>query len=153
VPYVVQGPAGPLYADFHALRHTYVSMLDRAGVSAKTAQALARHSDVRMTLNRYTHADQASMARAVNGLGLPGIGSTLPNEAPTYDQLAAAVVVLRGVLAGLLGADHGRQSAPANSGLFAATFALKIDPPGNSLTQPETETASTACLLTSRKLA
>jgi integrase len=106
VPYVVQGPGGPLYADFHALRHTFCTMLERSGVTPKVAQALARHSDVRMTLNRYTHADQASMARAVNGLGLPASGNTvLPEQAPTYDQLAAAVLVLHGVLAGLLGAN------------------------------------------------
>jgi integrase len=133
VPYVVRGPNGPEYADFHALRHTFCTMLERSGVTPKVAQALARHSDIRMTLNRYTHADQASMARAVERLALPGPGAPGPNEAPTYDQLAAAVVVLRGVLAGLL--------LPGDSGLFAPLFALKLDPPGNSLTRPETETA------------
>src|SRR5205823_3118198 len=38
VPYEVQGPDGPLYADFHALRHTFVSMLARSGATVKQAQ-------------------------------------------------------------------------------------------------------------------
>ena len=29
VPYVVEGPDGPLFADFHALRHTYLTLLGR----------------------------------------------------------------------------------------------------------------------------
>ena len=31
IPYVVEGPDGPLYADLHALRHTFIAMLDDAG--------------------------------------------------------------------------------------------------------------------------
>jgi integrase len=31
IPYVVQGADGPLFADFHALRHSYVAMLDQTG--------------------------------------------------------------------------------------------------------------------------
>src|SRR6266478_3853403 len=44
VPYVIDGPDGPLYADFHALRHSYITYLDRGGVSLRTAQEMARHS-------------------------------------------------------------------------------------------------------------
>jgi site-specific recombinase XerD len=32
------------FADFHGLRHTFVTNLCRAGVSPQTAQSLARHS-------------------------------------------------------------------------------------------------------------
>jgi integrase/recombinase XerD len=42
--------------DFHALRHSYITELERSGVSVKLAQELARHSDIRLTMNRYTHA-------------------------------------------------------------------------------------------------
>jgi hypothetical protein len=38
VPYVDQTADGPLFADFHALRHTYITLLGRAGVSPKVAQ-------------------------------------------------------------------------------------------------------------------
>lgn len=47
-----------LYADFHAMRHTFITNLCRANVSPKTAQALARHSDIRLTMNVYSHIDQ-----------------------------------------------------------------------------------------------
>jgi integrase/recombinase XerC len=38
-------------ADFHALRHSYITLLERSGVSPKLAQELARHSDIRLTMN------------------------------------------------------------------------------------------------------
>jgi site-specific recombinase XerD len=38
IPYAIDGPDGPLYADFHALRHTYITELGRAGVELRTAQ-------------------------------------------------------------------------------------------------------------------
>jgi integrase len=41
-------------ADFHALRHSYITLLERSGVSPKLAQELARHSDIRLTMNVYT---------------------------------------------------------------------------------------------------
>ncbi len=57
-----------LYADFHALRHTFIMNLCRANVSPKTAQALARHSDIRLTMNVYTHIDQQEQAAAIGML-------------------------------------------------------------------------------------
>ena len=41
IAYVVQGPNGPEYADFHSLRHSYISNLVAAGVNPKVAQDLA----------------------------------------------------------------------------------------------------------------
>ncbi len=41
--------------DFHALRHTFISRLAKAGVHPKVAQDLARHSDIKLTMNLYTH--------------------------------------------------------------------------------------------------
>ena len=43
IPYTVQGPNGPEYADFHALRHTYLTLLGRSGVDLRTQQELAGH--------------------------------------------------------------------------------------------------------------
>ena len=40
--------------DRHALRTTFVSWLSAAGVSPRTAQALARHTDIRLTMANYT---------------------------------------------------------------------------------------------------
>ncbi len=42
------------YADFHALRKTFITNLSRVGVSPTTAQLLARHSDINLTMNTYT---------------------------------------------------------------------------------------------------
>lgn len=47
--------ANDRYADFHALRHTFISNLARAGVHPRNAQALARHSTIDLTMNVYTH--------------------------------------------------------------------------------------------------
>src|SRR5437762_14352658 len=44
-----------LVADFHALRHTFISNLARGGVHPKVAQALARHSTITLTMDRYSH--------------------------------------------------------------------------------------------------
>ena len=63
-----------LFADFHGLRHTFISNLGKAGVKPKTAQILARHSDIRLTLNIYTHVDQEAQIAAINALpGVPGV--------------------------------------------------------------------------------
>ena len=59
------------FADFHANRHTFITNLSRAGVSPKTAQTLARHSDIRLTLDIYTHTDLAEKFDAVGRLPAP----------------------------------------------------------------------------------
>ncbi len=60
------------FADFHSLRHTFITNLCRAKVSPKVAQMLARHSDIRLTLNIYSHAADDERAAAINALpGLP----------------------------------------------------------------------------------
>lgn len=55
-------------ADFHSLRHSYITLLSRCGVSPKVAQELARHSDIRLTMQTYTHAGLYDLAGAVEGL-------------------------------------------------------------------------------------
>ena len=50
----------PAYASgevayFHALRHTFITMLASSGVHAKVAQQLARHSTITLTMDRYSH--------------------------------------------------------------------------------------------------
>lgn len=66
------------YADFHALRHSYVSRVVRTGASPKTAQILARHSDIRLTLGRYAHAALHDLSAAVEAL--PSLSSPKPDS-------------------------------------------------------------------------
>lgn len=54
--------------DFHALRHTFITNLALAGVSPKVAQALARHSTITLTLDRYTHLRAEDERSAVDAL-------------------------------------------------------------------------------------
>jgi hypothetical protein len=56
------------YADFHALRHSFISNLVSGGVHPKTAQRLARHSTITLTMDRYTHLRRDDLADAVTAL-------------------------------------------------------------------------------------
>jgi len=61
-------------ADFHALRHTFITHLARSGVHPKVAQALARHSTITLTMDRYTHTileDRTAALAALPDLGAP----------------------------------------------------------------------------------
>jgi integrase len=67
IPYVVDGPDGPLFADFHSLRHSYITALGRAGVDLRTAQELAGHSSPTLTA-RYSQRRIHDLAGAVEKL-------------------------------------------------------------------------------------
>src|SRR5262249_50648953 len=58
--------------------------LERSGVSPKQAQELARHSDIRLTMNVYTHAGLYDLGSAV--ASLPAI---LPENRKHFEPLAA----------------------------------------------------------------
>ena len=60
-----------LFADFHGLRHLFISSLERAGVTPKMAQTLARHSDIRLTLGVYTHVELDDQTAAIEALPAP----------------------------------------------------------------------------------
>jgi integrase len=62
-------------ADFHALRHSFITRLVKAGIKPKEAQTLARHSTITLTMDRYTHVGLHDSAAAVESLpGIPGAG-------------------------------------------------------------------------------
>jgi integrase/recombinase XerD len=54
--------------DFHALRHTFITNLAAGGVHPKIAQTLARHSTITLTMDRYSHAETAAVAKALEVL-------------------------------------------------------------------------------------
>jgi len=62
VPY--QNAAGE-YADFHSLRHSYITRLLRSGVSVPVTQRLARHKTPDLTLRVYAHVNQDEQRAAL----------------------------------------------------------------------------------------
>lgn len=54
--------------DFHALRHQFISNLARGGAHPKEAQALARHSTITLTMDRYTHLGIMDLTAALERL-------------------------------------------------------------------------------------
>ena len=64
------------YADFHALRHTFITNMMKAGISPKTAQSLARHSTIDLTMNVYTSLTVNDQAAAI--ASLPGLKTSTP---------------------------------------------------------------------------
>lgn len=73
IAYTIKGPDGPLYADFHALRHSFLTLGGRSGIDLRTLQELAGHSKPELTA-RYSH-------RRLNDL--TGAVAKLPNLVPT----------------------------------------------------------------------
>jgi integrase len=55
-------------ADFHALRHTFITRLSMSGERIKVVQELARHSKAELTLGVYTHAGLHDLQGAVDRL-------------------------------------------------------------------------------------
>jgi hypothetical protein len=55
-------------ADFHPLRHTYISRLVRSGANVEVVQQLARHSTPTLTLGPYAHVALVDQTRALDAL-------------------------------------------------------------------------------------
>jgi hypothetical protein len=70
------------FADFHSNRHTFITNIERAGVSPRTAQSLARHSDIRLTMGVYTHIGLNDQSSAIELLpALPELTAGQPEKA------------------------------------------------------------------------
>jgi hypothetical protein len=67
--------------DFHALRHTFLTNLARAGVHPNLAQSLARNSDPKLTMTRYTHTSIGEQSDAL---------AKLPDLTEAFEQQACA---------------------------------------------------------------
>jgi len=82
------------YADFHSLRHTMGSLLAASGVHPKVAQSLMRHSDINLTMSRYTHTLTGQEAKAIENLpdlSLPRPESQQIKATGTDDRTADAI--------------------------------------------------------------
>ena len=69
------------YADFHALRYTWATFLQRNGVAQRFAMKLMRHSDIKLTSKVYTDELQLPIYDAIKNL--PRL------DAPGYTQIGA----------------------------------------------------------------
>ncbi len=76
-------------ADFHALRHTFLSRLGRSGCPAKVMQRLARHSTVELTIGRYTHASLYDLGAAVAKLPMLPTGTEPSSSEVSCETLKA----------------------------------------------------------------
>ncbi len=115
IPYAVEGADGPLFADFHSLRHSYLTLGGRAGIDLRTLQELAGHSTPVLTA-RYSHRRLHDLAGAVQ---------KLPNFLPTSGEAAGEVTTTAGDLAptGTAGANSGCSlvaQTVSNQGLLVA---------------------------------
>ncbi len=66
------------FADFHSLRHSFISNLAHSGVHPKVAQALARHSTITLTMDRYSHTLHEEHSAALQKL--PDLSIPAGNE-------------------------------------------------------------------------
>ena len=67
IPYTTEGPDGSEFADFHALRHSYLTLGGRSGIDLRTLQELAGHSKPELTA-RYSHRRLYDLTGAVGML-------------------------------------------------------------------------------------
>ncbi len=80
------------YADFHTLRHAFITNVGRTGAHFKTPQDLARHSTPALTA-RYTHSvqdDQVEAVRALSKLSSLPIGFDGKNSSLYSSDLDAS---------------------------------------------------------------
>jgi len=71
------------YADFHALRYTWATYLQRNGVAQRIAMKLMRHSDIRLTSKVYTDETQLPVYDSIKNL--PRLGGCTHRYAQISD--------------------------------------------------------------------
>ena len=101
-------------ADFHALRHTFVSNAFQAGGSPKTVQEAARHSTPMLTVGTYAHSGDNDLRDLLNAL--PDLDGE-PDSAEAMRATGtdgAAQMQLPVLVPGLVpeGAEGGRAEPP-----------------------------------------
>ncbi len=149
IPYAVQGADGPEYADFHGLRHSFLTMLGRHGVDLRTAQELAGHSTPTLTA-KYMHVRLHDVASAVGKLpelvsptSRPDSGAGSLRMTGTDDDGASAVPPA-------VPAGYSRRHRSAPSGNLrvvggddgGATNALEMQGAGADLHRPASDRMS-----------
>jgi integrase len=73
IAYRIETPEGPRYADFHSLRHSFITVMSKVpSIGVKVLQVLSRHSDPRLTMAVYSHVNESELKDSVNQIALPG---------------------------------------------------------------------------------
>ncbi len=118
--------------DFHALRHTFITNLASSGVHPSVAQHLARHSDINLTMSRYTHSTLERQSDAV---------AALPDISAQPEAMQATGTDGRAVLGSCLAKqmrseaihqDRSRQSGGASGAREGGRKPLRISGKGPS---------------------
>ena len=81
-------------SDFHSLRHTFISNLAAGGVHPKVAQALARHSTITLTMDRYTHSYHGEQTEALSVLPDLTIDDDRPDKKTGTDDESSDPVLV-----------------------------------------------------------
>jgi integrase len=72
---------------WHTLRHTYGTLVNSQGADVATTQALMRHANASITMDRYvqavTPAKREAQSRMVNSIPFPNVPTTLTETAAT----------------------------------------------------------------------
>jgi len=76
--YLAYSDASGHFADFHSLRHAFVTRLAQSGVAPAVAKTLARHSTITLTMDKYTHTLISDEMAALDSL--PTIGTPKPDK-------------------------------------------------------------------------
>jgi integrase len=83
--YQTEGPNGPLYFDFHSLRHWYCTEIaNQPGISPKTMMVLCRHSSPSLTRKIYSKAKRADILEAAEQI--PQLPGPKPEEGAAGSQ-------------------------------------------------------------------
>ena len=115
IAYAVEGPDGPEYADFHSLRHSYLTLGGRSGIDLRTLQELAGHWKPELTA-RYCHRRLYDLSGAVG---------KLPNLVPSLPEQAEITGKMKGE-DGNPGAVPGAVPGGANEPLSASPGTLNL---------------------------
>ena len=124
VEYSTEGPNGLEYADFHALRHSYLTLGGRSGIDLRTLQELAGHSTPLLTA-RYMHVRLRDAAGAVDRM--PNL--VPPNAEPNASELPLRMARTEGsksAVPGAVGAVPGAVTGGIRGHQSASSGNLRV---------------------------
>ena len=113
--------------DRHALRTTFISWLSASGAAPRIAQALARHTDINLTMQSYTDPGLLDKVGAI--AGLPDLEDADNSEAARATGTDGAVVLssLTDVQNGSTQGSHGEDASDCDGNVNGAGDATSHD--------------------------